>query len=462
MMAVGTAGVLLMAFIATLNGFAQPTRSFNLDHPMISMDGVTHFLNAIVLLSAMMTVLVSNRFLARIGANHGEYYALILASVLGMMLLAASTDLLMLFLSLELMSIPVYVLAGFQRGSLRSNESALKYFVIGSFASGVLLYGCALLYGATGTLSLVGIAGAFDPESPLALLGAALLLIGLGFKIASVPFHQWAPDVYEGAPTTVTGLMATAVKVAAFGALMRVLSLALEPGTALIYDVLWWMALLSMTVGNVMALVQTSAKRMLAYSSVSHAGYLLVGLCAGGASGYSAVLFYLLVYTFMSLAAFTVLAVLQRGQDDRERIDDLAGLSIERPFLAATMALSMFALAGIPGTGGFIGKWQLFAAAIERGSTIGDTSLVWLAIFAVLNSAISLGYYLHVIRVMYMRDRSEPLGDHGASGPLERVVLVSCFAAILLLGIFPSNVFVIFLDIDVLAGAASAVASLGL
>jgi NADH-quinone oxidoreductase subunit N len=264
--------------------------------------------------------------------------------------------------------------------------------------------------------------------------------VGLAFKISSVPFHQWAPDVYEGAPTTVTGFMATAVKVAAFGALLRVLVLALEPGSELIYRALWLLAVLSMTVGNVMAIVQQSTKRMLAYSSIAHAGYVLVGVVAGSGSGHAAVLFYLFAYTFMTIGAFAVVAVLARRGDERERIDDLAGLGTSSPLLAAVMALCMFSLAGIPGTAGFMGKYNLFLAAIERANAVGDSSLVWLAIIAVVNSAISLAYYLRIPVVMYMRDPAAAEAPD-TPGSFEALVLVACAAIVLLAGIVPYDLF---------------------
>ncbi|MCP5067025.1 MAG: NADH-quinone oxidoreductase subunit N, partial [bacterium] len=231
-----SAAVLILGLILTFNGASTPGRVFNPEHSLVAMDALTHFLNAVILIAAIMTVLVSSKYLADIQANHGEYYALLLSSVVGMMFLVASTDLLMLFLALELMSIPVYALAGFRRGSLRSNESALKYFLIGSFASGLLLYGSSLLYGATGSMDLATIGKVFDPENALDLLGAGLVLIGLAFKISSVPFHQWAPDTYEGAPTTVSGFMATAVKVAAFGVLARVVLVAFVPAAGAVYN----------------------------------------------------------------------------------------------------------------------------------------------------------------------------------------------------------------------------------
>jgi NADH-quinone oxidoreductase subunit N len=351
------------------------------------------------------------------------------------------------------------VLAGFRRRSLRSNESALKYFLIGSFASAILLYGCSLLYGATGTLAFAGIAQRFDPENAVAVLGAGLLLIGLAFKIASVPFHQWAPDVYEGAPTTVTAFMATTVKVAAFGALLRVVAIALAPGAELLFGALFALALLTMTVGNVMAIIQQNTKRMLAYSSIAHAGYLLVGVATGTAAAYSAVLFYLLVYTFMTFAAFAVVAILARDGEEWDRIEDLAGLAQKRPLLAAVMALSMLSLAGIPLTAGFVGKFYVFRAAVERALSTGDSLLLWLAIAAVANSAISLVYYLRVPVVMYMREPAadaEPDREVGS----ERLVLAGCAAAILLLGIWPENLDLVVARVNLLGWATTASAAL--
>ncbi len=452
---------LAIALMLTLGKLSVPQAevAFNAAHPMIAMDGTAHFLIATILLSAIMTILVSGRYLADVGANYGEYYALVLASVLGMMLLAASTNMIMLFVSLELMSIPIYALAGFRRLSVRSNESAMKYFIIGSFASGLMLYGMALLYGATGSVGLAEIGTKFDPESVLHLLGAGLLLIGLTFKIAAVPFHQWAPDVYEGAPTTVSGFMATAVKVAAFGALFRVLSLALQPGIESLYGALWVIAALSMTVGNVMAMIQRNVKRMLAYSSIAHAGYLLIGLIVPGSGGYSAIMFYLLVYTFMTIGAFTVISVLAKDHEDKDQIDDLAGLSVLRPFLAFVMAVCMFSLAGIPPFAGFMAKFQLFKAAIQASTELGDSSLLWLAIIGVLNSAVSLYYYLRIPVVMYMRD-PEREADPDSMAGFERLVLFVCAAAVFVLGIFPHDVFVIFWDVDVIAVVSEAARSM--
>ncbi|MBW2281423.1 MAG: NADH-quinone oxidoreductase subunit N [Deltaproteobacteria bacterium] len=445
--------LLVLALLRTVGTFDLPVAHFNLDHPMIAVDQLTRFLNAVLLISAILTVLVSSRYLADIGMDHGEFYALLLASLLGMMLLGAATDLIMLFLALELMSIPIYALAGFQRSSLKSNESALKYFIIGSFASALLLYGCALLYGATGTVELAEIARGFDPENPLTLLGAALVLVGFAFKIASVPFHQWAPDVYEGAPTTVTGFMATAVKVAAFGALIRVVAVGLQPGAEIMYGVFWWLAVLSMTVGNVMAIIQQNTKRMLAYSSVAHGGYMLVGICVGTQSGYAGLLFYLLVYTFMTIGAFTVLAILTRDGREVSRIDDLAGLHETHPFAAIVMTLCMFSLAGIPPLAGFWGKWYLLTGAVERATAIGDTSLIVLAVVLVMNSAISLAYYLRLPVVMYMREARGADRPDATAGALQTTVLWVCALAIVLIGVVPGDFLILFGDYDLIASA---------
>ena len=429
---------LAASLLLTLNAFSAPPRVFNPDFEMVKMDGVALFLMSIVLIGAMLTVLASARYLEHIHSNWGEFYVLVLSSVTGMMFLVAASDLIMLFLALELMSIPVYALAGFRRASLRSNESAVKYFLIGSFASGILLYGSSLLYGATGSLELSEIATSFDPENALDLVGAGLVLIGLGFKISSVPFHQWAPDTYEGAPTTVSGFMATAVKVAAFGALLRVVYVGLAPVSESVYGVLWVLAALSMTVGNVMALIQRNTKRMLAYSSIAHAGYLLIGVIAGGDPGVQSVLVYLLTYTFMTIGAFTVVSVLTRDGAELDRIDDLSGLAQTRPALAAAMSICMFSLLGMPGTAGFIGKFLVFSAAVQSGLATGSSSLVWLVVIAVLNSAISLGYYLRIPATMYFyppRDDAQP----GKATFFEGLALFTCAAAVLLLGLLPHD-----------------------
>jgi NADH-quinone oxidoreductase subunit N len=459
-LAVLTAFFLAAGLILTLASFGE-RREFDPASPLLSLDPVTAFLNTSVLIAALLTVLGSSKFLADVRANHGEYYTLILSSVTGMLFMTGAADLLLLFLSLELMSIPVYALVALRRDSMHAGEGALKYFLIGSFASALLLYGSALLYGATGSLDLREIGARFDPSQPLPLLGAGLLLVGLAFKIASVPFHQWVPDTYQGAPSTVTGFMATAVKVTAFGALARVLALALEPVEQTLYPVLWVLAAASMTVGNLMALLQDNVKRLLAYSSIAHAGYILVGVLVGGAEGLAAVLFYLLVYVFMTLGAFAVVAILARDGDERDRVDDLAGLIHSQPLAAITLALCAFSLLGLPGTAGFIGKLRLFGSAVERGLATGDTGLVVLVVVAVLNTAVSAVYYLRLPAVMFMSARAPGSPAASAPGSLERVVLWVCAAAILALGIVPHDLFIGgWPEVDVLALAELAAAAL--
>jgi NADH-quinone oxidoreductase subunit N len=326
-----------------------------------------------------------------------------------MVVMAASNDLITVFLGLELMSLALYVMVGSRRGQLESNEAALKYFLLGAFASGFLLYGIALIYGATGSTNLRGIV-AFMSDSPLGrsplfVTGALLLIVGFGFKVAAVPFHMWTPDAYEGAPTSVTAFMSAGAKAAGFAALLRV------AGTALAVSDIDWrpllsgLAILSMTVGNVTALLQTNVKRMLAYSSIAHAGYVLVALAAGGSQGTAAALFYLAVYSFMNLGAFGILALLGRGQDERVLVSDLAGLGFRQPLLGIAMTVFMISLGGIPPTAGFMGKIYVFGAALDAG-------LVPLVIIGVLNSVISVFYYLRITVAMYMSE--EPAG-----GPVE-------------------------------------------
>jgi NADH-quinone oxidoreductase subunit N len=345
--------------------------------------------------------------------------------------MVAAVDLLAVFLGLELMSIPIYVLAGFDRRKLRSNEAAMKYFLIGSFASAILLYGMALLYGAVGATSFDAIRAGFDPGNPLASIGLGLVLVGFAFKISAVPFHQWTPDVYEGAPSAVTAFMSVTVKTAAFAALLRFVGLAFGELDATLTQVLWVLAALTMVVGNVMAVIQENVKRLLAYSSIAHAGYLLIGLVTGTVEGYSALLFYLVVYTFMNLGAFGVVVALAHRGQDCERIESFAGLARTRPGLAALMTLFMVSLAGIPGTAGFIAKFTIFSAAVSAGE-------VPLTILAVLMSVVSIYYYLRIPMLMYMREPSEEAPRMEISS-FEAVVLCACALVVLFLGIFPND-----------------------
>ncbi len=433
---------LLLAFGLAAQSVSFDGIHFNPDNAMIVLDRFSGFGMSLVSLSALLTCILSVTYLAAMRINHGEYYALLLIATAGMMFMIASIDLMAVFLGLEIMSIPIYVLAGFDRTKLRSNESALKYFLIGSFASGILLYGMALVYGATGALDFKGIGTALAApgmaDNTLALAGLGLIIVGFGFKVSTVPFHQWTPDVYEGAPTTVTAYMSVSVKAAAFLTLMRLLQEAFGPMLGDIHLILWVLAALTIVVGNVMAIIQDNVKRLLAYSSVAHAGYILIGYVAAtgtaepelAQNAYQAVLFYLLSYLFINLGAFSVLVALARRGQDCDRIEDLAGLAKSRPGLAALMSLFMIALAGIPGTAGFFAKFFIFKAAV-------DANLIWLTIVAVFGSLISVFYYLRIPVAMYMR---EPVGE--APRPTtdfgELVVLAVCAIGVLVLGFFPN------------------------
>jgi NADH-quinone oxidoreductase subunit N len=425
-------GFLLLSLVVAVQAYVANTAwSFNLDNPMMRLDRFANFAIALVCAAAILICALSADYLNGLRIHHGEYYALLLIAVAGMILMVAAVDMLIVFLGLEMMSIPIYVLSGFDRRKLRSNESALKYFIIGSFASAVLLYGMALLYGATGATHFDGIRAAWDAENALAVVGLGLLVVGFAFKIASVPFHMWAPDVYEGAPTSVTAFMAVTVKVAAFMTLLRVLVGAFGGAPASLQEILWVMAALTMIVGNVMAVIQDNVKRMLAYSSVAHAGYLLIGLVTASEDAHAAVLFYLFVYAFMTLGAFAVMIVLAHRGKEAETFEDFAGLGQQRPALAALMVLFMLSLAGIPGTAGFIAKFNLFAAAVKAGQ-------VPLVILAVLASLVSVFYYLRLPVVMFMREPSqEPRRLTTSSG--EGFTLLVCAALVLILGFFPSE-----------------------
>jgi NADH-quinone oxidoreductase subunit N len=404
---------------------------FNPAHPLYQMDRFSSLVSAVIVLASLLCCALAIYYLDELHINHGEYYALILLATCGMLLMVAAVDLIAVFLGLELMSIPIYVLAGFDRRKLRSNESAMKYFLIGSFASAVMLYGMALLYGATGATSFVALRAGFDAASPLALVGVGLLLVGFAFKISSVPFHQWTPDVYEGAPSAVTAFMSVTVKTTAVAALLRVIGLALGPLDETLVDVLWVLAALTMIVGNLMAVIQDNVKRLLAYSSIGHAGYILVGVVAGTVEGYSAVVFYLIAYTFMNLGAFAVVVALSQHGHDCERVESFSGLARTRPALAALMTLFMVALAGIPPTVGFFAKFTIFMAAVRAGQ-------VPLAIIGVLMSVVSVYYYLRIPVLMYMREPGEEAPRMElASG--EALVLGICAFAVLFLGILPNE-----------------------
>jgi NADH-quinone oxidoreductase subunit N len=428
---VSLAGVVAAALILIL----RRGQSEILFGGMLASDGFALFCNLLFLLVAGLTLLISIAYIRNTGLEHGEYSALLLFSTLGMMIMASSLDLMTIFLGLETLSISLYVLAGFLREQLKSNESALKYLLLGGFASGFLLYGIALVYGATGSINLRQVAQALAlgqvGNPTLLIVGMGLLIVGFGFKVAAVPFHMWAPDVYEGAPTSVTAFMIAGTKAAAFAAFLRILMTALPALQPDWSRVLWILAVLTMTVGNVVAIAQTNIKRMLAYSSIAHAGYILVALATGTKLGSGGLLFYLAAYIFMNLGAFAVIVALARRGDERLTIDDYAGLGLRRPVLGAAMALFMFSLTGVPPTAGFMGKLYVFSAAIQA-------NYVGLAIIGVANSVVSAFYYLRITVVMYMSSReSEPAPDRPAPA-LTAAVLIAA-GGTLLLGLFPSR-----------------------
>ncbi len=403
---------------------------------MIAVDDFRFVADGLLLGTAGLTVLVSFDYLERERLLAPEYYALLLFATLGMMLMVGGEDLMVVFLGLELMSVAVYALAGINRHSAAAAEAALKYFLLGAFASGFLLYGIALVYGATATtnLSLIGVqirTLGLD-NRPMLLIGLGLLLVGFGFKVAAVPFHMWAPDVYDGSPTPVTGYMATAVKAAAFAALLRVLGEAFG-GVPAWHHIVWWLAVATMVVGNLVALAQRTLKRMLAYSSIAHAGYLLVAVAAGTSAGSAAFVFYLVAYTLTTLAAFALLAAKGRDGERDVLIDDLAGLASGRPWLAFALAICMLSLLGFPGTAGFIGKWYILVAATGAGQ-------LPLAAILVLTSVISAGYYLSVIMAMYMQPEPFERAHTGMRiGRLGGAAVAVSVAGVLFLGIRPNR-----------------------
>lgn len=397
---------------------------------MLNVGGYGNFFSILFMITALFTIVLSKDYLIRMAIHQGEYYALILFSTVGMIFMASAADLIIVFLGIELMSISLYVLAGYMRKRIKSNESALKYFLLGSFATGFLLYGMALLYGITGSTNIQAIIQNFHIYSNISLLwiGTGLLLIGLAFKVAAVPFHMWVPDVYEGAPTPVSGFMSTGAKAAAFGAFVLIFSHQI-PGGDRLKDALSFLAAASMIIGNIIAISQTNIKRMLAYSSIAHAGYLLIGLAAANEMGRSGILFYLTTYSLMNLGAFGILAFLEKEEEKNLTLEDYSGLSSQSPYLALMMAIFMFSLTGIPPFAGFFGKYYIFTAAVNAG-------LTWLAILGVLMSAVSAYYYLRIVVVMYFKT-SEGRFDR-QNTPLNNFVLSIFAAALLIIGILPS------------------------
>jgi NADH-quinone oxidoreductase subunit N len=403
---------------------------------MLAADDFALFLHALILGIAILGVLLAGSYLREIGCERGEYYALLLFAVVGMLGLVAAKDLIAVFIALEILSVSLYAMAGMRRDREESQEAAVKYFITGAFSSSFLLYGIALLYGASGSTLLAKIGPAVATMAPgqerLVLLGVGLLLVGFGFKIAIVPFHMWTPDVYEGAPTTVTAFMSAGVKAAAFGALLRVFAETLHPLAASWQPLVGGLAMVTMIVGNLGALAQTNVKRMLAYSSVAHAGYLFVALVAAPQIATEAVLFYLVAYAAVNLGGFGALASMAKAGKEPLSLGDLAGLSDRHPALAAAMTVFLISLAGVPVSAGFVGKFYLFGAAVGAGYTP-------VAVVGVLMSVVSAYYYLRVVVAMYMR---EPTRDvtWSTPGPAASLALAVSVALVLALGIYPAPV----------------------
>ena len=429
---VGLAGV-VVALVSAVLLWGSDVTGFQ---GMAVLDNLTLFATLVIGYATGLVLLESIDYLKRRGMESGEFYILVLFAAAGMVIMAGANDLIVVFLGLETMSLALYVLAGFFRTEIQAGEASMKYFLLGAFASGFFLYGIALIYGATASTNLDKIGAAVKGgagRDPLLLIGFALLLVGFGFKISAVPFHMWTADVYEGAPTSVTAFIATGSKAAAFAALLRLLLESLRPLQGEWTWLFWVLAVLSMTLGNVVAIAQQNLKRLLAYSSIAHVGYMLVGIVAGGGLGGGSVLFYLLVYTFTTAGAFGIILLLERSGEEAVGIGDTAGLATRHPLAALALALFLLSLVGIPPTAGFVGKFYLFGAAVRSG-------YVWLAVIGVLNSAAAAYYYLRIIVNMYMR---EPEGTPAVIMPSFAGALAVAVAlwGVIQLGIFPAPLF---------------------
>lgn len=421
---------------------------------MIAHDNLRLGFSIVFLIVTALTILISTVWVEREDVPAGEYHALLMFATFGMMLMASGNDLVIIFLGLETLSIATYVMAGLRRGDLKSNESAMKYFILGSFASAFLLYGMALIYGATGSTNLTQIADKITTANfpGLLLIGGAMMLVGFGFKIASVPFHIWTPDVYEGAPAPVTGFMAAGPKAAAFASFIRVFVLGFPfiagiQASNYLHEswmtALSVMAMLTMTVGNVAAIMQNNVKRMLAYSSIAHAGYALVGFIGAGAAkpgqaqdaAIASVAFYMLTYAITNLGAFSVISLLAQKNDRRAEFEDYNGIGFKSPVLSFTLSLFMLSLLGLPLTAGFVGKVMVFRPALEAGNTL----LTVLVIVAVINTAISAYYYLRMIVVMFFRERTTEWTEPKIPAMLSAALLIAVIG-VFYLGIFSSGI----------------------
>ena len=427
----------IAAFIAAIFGAiatnAVPGSSFS---NLLIVDGYATFFRVLVLTIGILAVLISYRYLAKEVAETSEYHALLLFSVAGQCLMVAANDLIMIFIGLEISSIATYILAGYLRNDKRNNEAALKYFLLGSFATGFLLYGVSIVYGITGTTKLDEIRTALsNPGLSLVAvsIAAALIIVGLGFKVSGAPFQMWAPDVYQGAPAPVSVFMATAPKAAAFAVFVRVFMTSFQQIATGWEPLIWISALLSMTIGNFAALTQTNLKRMLAYSSIAHAGYILVALAAKSELGTAAVMFYLAAYALMNIGAFAVVIHIAGKGERHLRIDDLAGLAQKQPLTAALMTVFVLSFIGVPLTGGFFGKFYIFRAAVE-------SDLIWLAVLGLLNSAVAAYYYLRLLVVMYMHEPGEAVQALEPMSAGLDIALVLSAVGTFILGVLPGAV----------------------
>jgi len=425
---------------------------------MVRVDGFALLFKAIFLISAALAIGISTRFLDIEGEQHGEYYALILFATVGMMFIACGYDLISLYISLELMALTFYVLVAFTKREKKSNEAAMKYFLLGAFSSGILLYGMSLIYGIAGSTNIGEIGRTISnlvPQintavktvseggsaelaylRPLLLFGMIALGAGLFFKVAAVPFHMWAPDVYEGAPTSVTAFLSTGSKAASFALYARIFSEALGGMREDWAPLLGLVAAITIMVGNWAAVTQENSKRLLAYSSISNAGYLLLALVADNEFGRLGLIIYLFVYTLMNMGAFGVIISLRRRGIIGDNVDDLTGLGQKAPLMAAMMAIFMLSLGGLPMTGGFIGKYFLFGGLLQRGAADGKSWYYWLAGWAILNTVVSFYYYVRFIKVMYLGDRiadNKPL----ALSPALQVALAVSVVGVIVIGVYP-------------------------
>jgi NADH-quinone oxidoreductase subunit N len=423
---------IMVALLLTFSNFQSMNFGFG---NFVVNDYISFYFRIIFCLGTLLTVFVSSTYVQREMKGIGEFYVLIFISTFGMMVMASSTDLITIFLGLEVMSIPLYVLAGIDRARPRSREASIKYFLMGAFATGFLLYGIALLFGAYGTTNLIEISKRLNfganYSQVLSSAGLALILIGLGFKAALAPFHMWVPDVYEGSIAPVTAFMSAGPKAAAFAALFRIFALFAPVISDNFTTVLWVLAVVTMTWGNILAISQKNIKRMLAYSSIAHAGYVMIALTVGGEVGLSAGVFYLLAYTIMNIGAFAVIVLFSGKAEKLENIKDYSGFGIKYPFAGIAMTIFMLSLAGIPATAGFMGKYRIFMAAINAG-------YIWLVVIGVLNSLISVWYYLGVVVTLFMMPETEQKSEYNLSTTLMVAILIALFGTVQL-GLFPNS-----------------------